>query len=57
MSDDEFADTLNLCQFLPGPNIIGICMGAKVRPLTIGFIIAGGYVMARAADSGGRVLH
>jgi chromate transport protein ChrA len=56
MSDDEFADT-NLCQFLPGPNIIGICMGAKVRPLTIGFIIAGGYVMARAADSGGRVLH
>jgi chromate transporter len=33
MSDEEFADTLSLCQFMPGPNVIGIavCVGAKLR--------------------------
>jgi chromate transporter len=33
MDEDEFADTLSLCQFLPGPNIVGIavCVGAKQR--------------------------
>ncbi len=33
LSDEEFADTLSLCQFMPGPNIVGIavCVGAKLR--------------------------
>jgi chromate transporter len=33
ISDGEFADIVSLCQFMPGPNIIGIavCIGAKVR--------------------------
>jgi chromate transporter len=33
MSEEEFADTLSLCQFLPGPNVVGIavCVGAKQR--------------------------
>jgi len=32
-TDQEFADIVSLCQFMPGPNIIGIavCVGAKVR--------------------------
>ena len=33
ISDREFADIVSLCQFMPGPNIVGIavCVGAKVR--------------------------
>ena len=33
LSDAEFLDIVSLCQFLPGPNIIGIavCTGAKLR--------------------------
>src|SRR5947207_12328163 len=33
ISDAEFVDILSLCQFLPGPNIIGIavCVGEKLR--------------------------
>ena len=33
ISDGEFADIVSLCQFMPGPNIVGIavCIGAKVR--------------------------
>jgi chromate transporter len=33
IDDEEFADIISLCQFLPGPNIIGIavCVGAKTR--------------------------
>src|ERR1700739_4236006 len=31
--DGEFADIVSLCQFMPGPNIVGIavCIGAKMR--------------------------
>jgi chromate transporter len=34
-SEEEFTDILSLCQFLPGPNIIGIavCVGARLRGL------------------------
>ena len=41
ISDGEFADIVSLCQFMPGPNIIGIavCIGAKMRGL-IGTIAA-----------------
>ncbi|HEY4462323.1 MAG TPA: chromate transporter, partial [Streptosporangiaceae bacterium] len=33
IKDVEFADIVSLCQFMPGPNIVGIavCVGAKVR--------------------------
>src|SRR3954447_5896268 len=33
ISDGEFADIVSLCQFMPGPNIVGIavCIGAKMR--------------------------
>jgi chromate transporter len=26
VSEDEFADILSLCQFMPGPNVIGIAV-------------------------------
>jgi len=33
MGEQEFAETLTLCQLMPGPNIVGItvCVGAKLR--------------------------
>ena len=33
LSDRDFADIVSLCQFMPGPNIVGIavCVGAKMR--------------------------
>lgn len=33
MDEREFAETLTICQFMPGPNIVGIavCIGAKLR--------------------------
>jgi chromate transporter len=33
ITDRDFADIVGLCQFLPGPNIVGIavCIGAKLR--------------------------
>lgn len=41
MGEQEFAETLTLCQLMPGPNIIGIavCVGAKLRG-TIGAVAA-----------------
>src|SRR5262252_8895550 len=41
LTDSEFADLVSLCQFMPGPNIVGIavCVGAKMRG-TIGTIAA-----------------
>jgi len=33
ITDGEFSDIVSLCQFMPGPNIVGIavCVGAKLR--------------------------
>jgi chromate transporter len=33
ISDKEFVDIVSLCQFMPGPNVVGIavCVGAKMR--------------------------
>ncbi len=33
MDEQEFAETLTLCQLMPGPNIVGIavCVGAELR--------------------------
>jgi chromate transporter len=35
MTEGDFADALTLCQFMPGPNVVGIavCIGAKTRGL------------------------
>ncbi|HEX4157864.1 MAG TPA: chromate transporter, partial [Rhizomicrobium sp.] len=47
ISDREFADIVSLCQFMPGPNIVGIavCVGAKLRG-AIGTIAAlGGFLV------------
>jgi chromate transporter len=35
MTEAEFADALSLCQFMPGPNMVGIavCVGTKTRGL------------------------
>src|SRR5467141_2221802 len=33
ISEQDFADIVSLCQFMPGPNIVGIavCVGTKLR--------------------------
>jgi chromate transporter len=33
IKEEEFADILSLCQFMPGPNVVGlaVCVGAKLR--------------------------
>jgi chromate transporter len=33
MDEQEFAETLTLCQIMPGPNVVGItvCVGSKLR--------------------------
>jgi chromate transporter len=33
ISEQDFADIVSLCQFMPGPNIVGlaVCIGAKTR--------------------------
>jgi chromate transporter len=35
INEAEFADILSLCQFMPGPNVVGVavCVGAKLRGL------------------------
>ncbi len=39
--DEEFTDIVSLCQFMPGPNVVGVavCVGAKLRGL-IGTVAA-----------------
>ena len=46
INEEEFADILSLCQFMPGPNVVGIavCVGAKVRGLAGAIAAAGGFV-------------
>jgi chromate transporter len=41
ITEHDFADIVSLCQFLPGPNIVGIvvCVGTKLRG-TVGAIAA-----------------
>jgi chromate transporter len=41
LTEAEFTDALTLCQFMPGPNVVGIavCVGAKTRGL-LGALIA-----------------
>lgn len=47
MDDQEFAETLTLCQLMPGPNIVGIavCAGAKLRGAAGALAAVAGFVM------------
>jgi chromate transporter len=47
MSEEEFTDILGICQFMPGPNIVGIavCTGAKLRGLAGAVAAASGFVL------------
>jgi chromate transporter len=52
LSDAEFTDIVSVCQFMPGPNVVGIavCVGARLRGLvgaiaaTAGFILIPGVI-------------
>src|SRR6476469_6911380 len=47
LSDAEFLDIVSLCQFLPGPNIIGIavCTGTKLRGAAGALAAAAGFLV------------
>jgi chromate transporter len=47
LSEAEFADALTLCQFMPGPNVVGIaiCIGAKTRGLLGALIAFAGFAL------------
>jgi chromate transporter len=47
ISEEEFADILSLCQFMPGPNVVGIavCVGAKLRGSIGAFAASSGFVV------------
>src|ERR1700739_1962710 len=47
MDDQEFAETLTLCQLMPGPNIVGItvCVGAKLRGAIGGVSAVAGFIL------------
>src|SRR5207245_6536246 len=47
MSEQEFAETLTLCQLMPGPNIVGIavCVGSKLRGVIGATTAAAGFIL------------
>lgn len=47
MDEREFTDTLTLCQFMPGPNIVGIilCVGSKLRGTTGAVTAVAGFIL------------
>jgi len=47
ISEEDFADILTLCQFMPGPNVVGIavCVGAKLRGLIGAIAAVSGFVL------------
>jgi chromate transporter len=51
LSEAEFSDVLTLCQFMPGPNVVGIavCVGAKTRGCMGAVAAAAGFVLIPAA--------
>ena len=46
VSAEEFADIVSICQFMPGPNVVGIavCIGARLRGLAGAIAAASGFV-------------
>ena len=62
MDEQEFAETLTLCQLMPGPNIVGItvCVGAKLRGAIGAISAVAGFILlpwAVGLSIGGLVLH
>lgn len=51
LSDAEFADAISLCQFLPGPNVIGIaiCIGTKTRGVAGALTAFAGFALVPGA--------
>ena len=47
MDDQEFAEILTLCQFMPGPNIVGIttCVGSRLRGLVGAVAAVSGFIL------------
>jgi len=47
LGDAEFADIVSVCQFMPGPNVIGIavCLGARMRGLRGAIAATAGFVL------------
>jgi chromate transporter len=47
ISDREFADIVSLCQFMPGPNIVGIavCVGARMRGVAGSIAAIAGFLL------------
>jgi chromate transporter len=46
-NDEEFTDIVSLCQFMPGPNIVGIavCVGARLRGWTRTVAAVSGFIV------------
>ena len=51
LSEADFADALTLCQFMPGPNVVGIavCVGAKTRGLLGAIVAFAGFALVPGA--------
>ena len=47
LNEEQFADILSLCQFMPGPNVVGIavCVGAKLRGLIGALAATSGFLL------------
>jgi chromate transporter len=47
ISEHEFADVVSLCQFMPGPNMVGIavCVGTNLRGLKGAIAAVSGFVL------------
>jgi chromate transporter len=47
VDDQEFAEILTLCQFMPGPNIVGItiCVGSKLRGAVGAVAAVAGFIL------------
>lgn len=47
VTEQEFADIVSLCQFMPGPNIVGIavCVGTRLRGATGAIAAVAGFLL------------
>src|ERR1700738_781300 len=47
LDDQEFAEILTLCQFMPGPNIVGItlCVGSRLRGAIGAITAVAGFIL------------
>src|SRR5712691_9382410 len=47
MTEHDFADIVSLCQFMPGPNIVGIavCIGTRLRGSTGAIAAVAGFLV------------